>query len=199
MRFARGVRRHIRAQEDTRQVACPHAQPGRPHETQIIHCTPTCPWSNAMFWCAQHQKSNGEVTPGPPGSPGSRRAEAPRAEAATALGESRAITAHKCALLSFLLNLLLAALQSPSPINQLVANLICSIRTAARGGCVKLCSPAAGAALAPLHSTPGTPKGGTPTSSRFPRPSPDGSETKLPSVEAPASPISPLACTSGRC
>lgn len=43
----------------------------------------------------------------------------------------RAITAHKCALLSFLLNLLLAALHNPSPINQLVANLVCSIRTAA--------------------------------------------------------------------
>lgn len=42
-----------------------------------------------------------------------------------------AITAHKCALLSFLLNLLLAALQNPAPINQLGANLICSIRTAA--------------------------------------------------------------------
>lgn len=42
----------------------------------------------------------------------------------------RAVTSHKCALLSFLLNLLLAALQSPSPINQLGANLICSSRVA---------------------------------------------------------------------
>lgn len=64
----------------------------------------------------------------------------------------RAITAHKRALLSFLLNLLLAALQNPSPIKQLGANLICSTRTAAH------CAMR-GERQAPGPAEPGTDRG----------------------------------------
>lgn len=73
---------------------------------------------------------------------------------------ARAITAHKCALLSFLLNLLPAALQPPSPINRLVANLICSIRTAAHRVPWWMDTVSAGSTRQPPAAEPGMEKVG---------------------------------------
>lgn len=70
-------------------------------------------------------------------------------------GESNHSPAHKRALLSSRLNSLLAASQNPSPINQLGDNLICSIRTAAHGGCrERVLAPRATAGSGP-NSVPG--------------------------------------------
>lgn len=70
-------------------------------------------------------------------------------------GESNHSPAHKRALLSSRLNSLLAASQNPSPINQLGDNLICSVRTAAHGGCrERVLAPRATAGSGP-NSVPG--------------------------------------------